>query len=505
MRWVSYTRAVSCIETDMPPADIINQQNRHIQEFMAAHGWMIEKKYSDRKCSKDATEAFEQMVQDGMRRDFDGIVVDSVFRCGRDLWAARDILARTFYPAGISFAIAEDGWYSGGKTTDEVEEYFSGKRALFVSFNNGKLFQQQIADGSAASRCCWYGYRVSDNDMLLEIDEESAAVVRLIYRKFLEGKTYAEIRDDLNGQGICPPQEQKSRSARKELHVTAQGRWYSNAVTKILSDSVYIGEWKCVVNGKTLISPVPQIVTKEVFEKTQEIIKQNRQKKRARASSPYLILVRHIFDQDSGEALHCLPSPLEDGRFVYWLSRNCTQEDRQKMIPLETVLYTVREKLEIAASQACYVDQLLKNGAGQIFEEERDSHVRREAERLFAELDDACRNRIQIHKQFEAGGMDVQIFEAKEKEYQEFFRQNESGFQRIKTEVETIRITFSHRNPWVHLFCNAEIPESLGREHIKKYVDRVLVDSNKNIEVVLKSAEWMDRLPKEWLLAGMEE
>ena len=41
MRCVSYTRTVSCLREKEIPSDIINQQNKRIQEFIKQKGWSL--------------------------------------------------------------------------------------------------------------------------------------------------------------------------------------------------------------------------------------------------------------------------------------------------------------------------------------------------------------------------------------------------------------------------------------------------------------------------------
>lgn len=49
MRCVSYTRTTSCKEDGKIPADIIKQQDQHIQEYLKKQGWTLSAKYCDRK------------------------------------------------------------------------------------------------------------------------------------------------------------------------------------------------------------------------------------------------------------------------------------------------------------------------------------------------------------------------------------------------------------------------------------------------------------------------
>ena len=83
MRCVSYTRTTSCKEDGKIPADIIKQQDQHIQEYLKKQGWTLSAKYCDRKKDTEEDTVFEELTKDGINRKFDMVVVDSIDRCGR--------------------------------------------------------------------------------------------------------------------------------------------------------------------------------------------------------------------------------------------------------------------------------------------------------------------------------------------------------------------------------------------------------------------------------------
>ena len=85
MKWVSYTRSISSRIGEENPSNTIAEQNERIAQYLKKRGCSISEKYSDRKRTAEATEGFDRLVQDGMARKFDAVVVDSIFRCGRTL------------------------------------------------------------------------------------------------------------------------------------------------------------------------------------------------------------------------------------------------------------------------------------------------------------------------------------------------------------------------------------------------------------------------------------
>lgn len=128
MRCASYTRVTSCLATEKVPDNTISLQNKAIRLFLKKRGWKLEEKYSDRKNNKNEDGAFQQMRLDGMARKFDIVVIASIFHCGKSVSFAEDLLLKTFYPAGIHFAIVEDNFCSMEKTVLEIEEYMQKKR-----------------------------------------------------------------------------------------------------------------------------------------------------------------------------------------------------------------------------------------------------------------------------------------------------------------------------------------------------------------------------------------
>ena len=96
MRVVSYTRTTSCYPGECPTNDVIGMQNERIKSYADAKGWRIQNKYSDRKKDSSENAAFEQLLQDGLKRKFDAVIFDSVFRAGKDLWGAKRCFSKPF-------------------------------------------------------------------------------------------------------------------------------------------------------------------------------------------------------------------------------------------------------------------------------------------------------------------------------------------------------------------------------------------------------------------------
>lgn len=189
-----------------------NDDNERIARYLKKCGCSVSEKYSDRRRTAEATEGFDKLVQDGMARKFDAVVVDSIFRCGRTLPFAIEALQRTFYPLGIQFAVVEDDFCSIDKTAEEVAEYFHGKtidkiRSEFITNR-----QNHFEEGTLTHRQAKYGYALSEDRRSLVLNPESAQVVKLIFQMYLEDIKIPEIARALDVQGVQTPQNSVHRS-----------------------------------------------------------------------------------------------------------------------------------------------------------------------------------------------------------------------------------------------------------------------------------------------------
>lgn len=182
MRWVSYTRSISSRIGEENPANTIAEQNANIEQYLKNKGYRISEKYSDRKRSAEAADGFDRMVQDGMTQKFDAVAVDSIFRFGKTLPFAIEVLQKTFYPVGIQFAVVEDDFCSTDRTADEVEQYFKEKAIEKIRFEFIANRQDSFEKGVLTHRQAKYGYDISEDRRSFVLDSESAYIVKLIFQ-----------------------------------------------------------------------------------------------------------------------------------------------------------------------------------------------------------------------------------------------------------------------------------------------------------------------------------
>ena len=217
---------------------------------------------------------FEKLKEDGMMRKFDFVIVDSIYRCGKTVSNARDLLQMVFYPAGIGFAVLEDGFCSIGKSDGEMDEYFINAIRLACLKPFADKRRNDWNNGIFTVHDEKYGYHLSDDRKSFSVDEEAAPIIREIFELADSGKRMTEITDYLNEQGYESYGSHLKRVAKKSKPQISTV-WTVGAVKTILHTASYKGKGTRNLDGVTYEYDIPAIVTAELYDGVQEKLAAN--------------------------------------------------------------------------------------------------------------------------------------------------------------------------------------------------------------------------------------
>ncbi|MDH7578747.1 MAG: recombinase family protein [Bacillota bacterium] len=118
-----------------------------------------------------------------------------------------------------------------------------------------------------------YGYKVN-SEGFLEIDEKQAKIVRLIFHLYtVEGMGTIPIADYLNAKQVPTPYQAKG------TNVITSGKWNAGLISRILNNTTYKGIHEYRKENKTkkerIIREVPTIVSEELWNRTQALLRKN--------------------------------------------------------------------------------------------------------------------------------------------------------------------------------------------------------------------------------------
>ncbi len=195
--------------------------------------WQFVKVYTDEGISAVNTkkrDGFNSMIQDALDGKIDLIVTKSVSRFARNTVDSLTTV-RKLKEKGVEVYFQKENIYtldSKGELLITIMSSLAQEESRSISENVTWGQRKRFADGKVSLPYRQFlGYR-KGADGLPEIVPEQAAIVRRIYRTFMQGKTAGAIARELTADGIPTP--------------GGKVKWQSSTVESILQNEKYRGD-----------------------------------------------------------------------------------------------------------------------------------------------------------------------------------------------------------------------------------------------------------------------
>ncbi|MEG2687059.1 MAG: recombinase family protein [Christensenellaceae bacterium] len=189
--------------------------------------------YTDEGISAVSTkhrDGFKKMIKDALDGHIDLIITKSVSRFARNTVDSLTTV-RKLKDCGVEVFFEKEGIYtfdSKGELLITIMSSLAQEESRSISENVTWGQRKRFADGKVSMPYKHFlGYEKGENGTPV-INHEEAAVVRTIYKLFLEGKTPSGICGFLDKQGITTP--------------TGKTRWSQSTVSSILCNEKYKGD-----------------------------------------------------------------------------------------------------------------------------------------------------------------------------------------------------------------------------------------------------------------------
>ena len=500
MKVVAYTRFSTDRVGEESPSDAILVRTKVIEEYAAAKGWDIEKKYSDRKHDTSADTSFNEMKLDGIHRKFDLVIADSLFHFGRGYTYAEELLFRTFYPAGIGFAVVEDDFCSLDHSEEEVKQYFHDMRWLNFTEKSHDATIVQLSQKELQRQTMRYGYKFSDDHMNLVLDEEAAVIIKEIFERYINHESLWGIANDLEHRGVTAPPDRKAQMLGRPLNAKEPASWNSAAIKRIIMNEIYTGHGYRNYFKQKIPMDVPGIITREQYEKANEVLNSNGTRKCGWRTSAANIFSKMVYDKDNGIELMTSNWKYGDNKKYYIYKkqfRYITNEyvKNKLMFPYDKMLEYIKEQVLMERAIAIYVVKKLDEND---YAEDMQGVLSAEkikAKQLFEIMTGTASEYYRAVKECDIRTQDecLENLESTNKVYEE-----------IAHKTDKVMKAFGKNNPWIKKYRCAEIPDILDRKFSRKYVDRIWVSKFTDVDYVPIHKEWRDLLPQKWIEEGRE-
>ena len=227
----------------------------------------------------DKREEFQRMLKDCRRGKIDRIIVKSISRFARNTKDCLSVL-RELKELGISVMFEKEN-IDTANITDEIMVTIMGglaqEESSSISKNVRWSIRSKMKNGTVKFHSAPLGYDLYEGNLI--INKREAEIVKSIYKMFLSGMGYDSICRELNESKVI-----KNDKGTK---------WLSASVRYILTNEKYIGDslWQKNYNTSMPYKKVRNkgelekyyinntheaIITKEEFEKVQELIEQRK-------------------------------------------------------------------------------------------------------------------------------------------------------------------------------------------------------------------------------------
>ena len=242
---------LSVEDSGRPGADTIEMQEELIREYILTQPDMeFCGLYSDngRTGTNFDRPAFERLMQDVRIGRIDCIIVKDLSRFGRNYKETGNYLERIFPFLDVRFVAINDSFDT--LTAERNNDGYIVPLKNIINDVYSKDISRKILPALAAKQQngefigTWaaYGYRkCADDRHRIEPDEETAPVVRKIFQWRLSGMSRVQIVCRLNDEGIPSPSRYHYLKGDARADRYANAIWHNQMVKNILKNEVYLG------------------------------------------------------------------------------------------------------------------------------------------------------------------------------------------------------------------------------------------------------------------------
>ena len=276
---------------------IVNQKSM-LLNYAKERGWEVYDIYCDENYSGiDGTRPeYNRLLQDAEEHCFDIILCKTQSRFSRNMEHIEKYLNGKLQEWNIRFVSVLDNVDTDikyNKKARQINGLINEWYLEDLSDNVKAVLNNKHREGKSTRPFLPYGLKKSRYDKnKIEIDPDSAGVVRRIFNLYTEGVSTKEIAEILNIDKILSPQEYKISKGEK-LNIpkrSKNGEWTQQAVIRILKNRMYTGDLvhniyskpsyktkRVIKNGEEMWTVIPNshpaIVSGDIFKKANEILK----------------------------------------------------------------------------------------------------------------------------------------------------------------------------------------------------------------------------------------
>ena len=492
---VGYSKRASC-DPNMGLLSL-KKQNDRIREYARSKGWKLSSFYEDRSDSPDGDNGFQKLREAGLRREFDVVILLSVFRFGANVSFARELLLNAFYKAGIRFVVIEDDIDSSIMSYEELSDYFFCKRQkLNAAFKKYKERKEVLENNQLSGFNLCYGYKLSDDKTEFLIDEVAAFVIQKIFDMYDENYKTKEICECLNTSGFDAPAF-RLYQVFPQKGFTGINKWSPAILSRLKRNNKYMG---ADVELQFRNAWYPQIISEEQFIRVNEKVKGNTRGMKVNSRTENVFGKIYYLNEENVLKFETC-SDLK--KYPYFHRRR----DRNVIITYAELEDAVRKRLAEEKAKCEKIIQLIESGRSA----ELIADIDNEYSEAFMEYAEACEKyaneRLGLYSNSELDDMDSEDYQSQECYSQAHRSQDDKILQAVDELTQKLKDmadlceerkrNLSADNAWIKRYMKYTDDFHFTRKIAGELIDSITVLADGSIDVKLYCDE-ADAFPADW-------
>ncbi len=249
---------LSVEDSGKPGADTIYAQRDLVLKYIESQSDMT---YCGMYCDNGRTGTnferpeFERLMLDIREGRIDCVVVKDLSRFGRNYLETGNYLERIFPFLNVRFVAVNDGFdtLTAERNADgyivPLKNIINGAYSRDISRKSSSALATKQRKGEFIGSWAPYGYQKSAADNhKLELNAETAPIVRMIFQWRASGVSYLQIARKLNEMGIPSPSRYHYMRGEVKAERYANSVWHVPIIKIILQSETYLGH---MVQGRT--------------------------------------------------------------------------------------------------------------------------------------------------------------------------------------------------------------------------------------------------------------
>ena len=118
---------------------------------------------------------------------------------------------------------------------------------------------------------------------------------------------------------------------------------------------------------------------------------------------------------------------------------------------------------------------------------------------IFQEMEQVEKDRIPLYEKFRDYEIGQTEYQEKKEEIQAQLQMYENDFEGLMDRLANMKKAYSEENEWIKTFQREELPEKLESQHVKKWVDKIIVSDLRDVHVYLTMQNWKNYFREEWM------